>query len=96
MKNVKAIEGTTKELKDHYFYLSNNFLMACPIFDDGEPDSLNDSVIEEWVALDELSQESLVELLEIYRKLISLDFPCDELTKVYIQGLRTKKIEVYA
>lgn len=96
MKNVKALEGTTKQLKNHYFYLSNNFLMACPIFDDGEPDSLNDSVIEEWVALDELSQESLVELLEIYRKLISLDFPCDELTKVYVQGLRTKKIEVYA
>jgi len=96
MKNVKALEGTTKQLKNHYFYLSNNFLMACPIFDDGEPDSLNDSVIEEWIALDELSQESLVELLEIYRKLISLDFPCDELTKVYVQGLRTKKIEVYA
>ena len=96
MKNVKALEGTTKQLKNHYFYLSNNFLMACPIFYDGEPDSLNDSVIEEWVALDELSQESLVELLEIYRKLISLDFPCDELTKVYVQGLRTKKIEVYA
>ena len=96
MKNVKALEGTTKQLKNHYFYLSNNFLMACPIFDDGEPDSLNDSVIEEWVALDELSQESLVELLEIYRKLISLDFPCDELTKVYVQGLRAKKIEVYA
>ncbi len=96
MKNVKALEGTTKQLKNYYFYLSNNFLMACPIFDDGEPDSLNDSVIEEWVALDELSQESLVELLEIYRKLISLDFPCDELTKVYVQGLRTKKIEVYA
>ena len=96
MKNVKAIEGTTKQLKNHYFYLSNNFLMACPIFDNGEPDSLNDSVVEEWVALDELSQESLVELLEIYRKLISLDFPCDELTKVYVQGLKTKKIEVYA
>ena len=96
MKNVKALEGTTKQLKNHYFYLSNNFLMACPIFDDGEPDSLNDSVIEEWVALDELSQESLVELLEIYRKLFSLDFPCDELTKVYVQGLKTKKIEVYA
>tara|TARA_R100000231_G_scaffold2209_1_gene3923 strand:+ start:72 stop:362 length:291 start_codon:yes stop_codon:yes gene_type:complete len=96
MKNVKAIEGTTKQLKNHYFYLSNNFLMACPIFDDGEPDSLNDSVVEEWVALDELSQESLVELLEIYRKLFSLDFPCDELTKVYVQGLKTKKIEVYA
>ncbi len=96
MKNVKALEGTTKELKDHYFYLSNNFLMACPIFDNGEPDSLNDSVVEEWVALDELSQESLVELLEIYRKLFSLDFPCDELTKVYVQGLKTKKIEVYA
>ena len=96
MKNVKAIEGTTKQLKNHYFYLSNNFLMACPIFDDGEPDSLNDSVIEEWVALDELSQESLVALLEIYRKRISLDFPCDELTKTYVQGLKTKKIEVYA
>ena len=96
MKNVKAIEGTTKQLKNHYFYLSNNFLMACPIFNDGEPDSLNDSVVEEWVALDELSQESLVELLEIYRKLFSLDFPCDELTKVYVQGLKTKKIEVYA
>ena len=96
MKNVKAIEGTTKQLKNHYFYLSNNFLMACPIFNDGEPDSLNDSVVEEWVALDELTQESLVELLEIYRKLISLDFPCDELTKTYVQGLRTKKIEVYA
>jgi hypothetical protein len=96
MKNVKAIEGTTKQLKNHYFYLSNNFLMACPIFDDGEPDSLNDSVVEEWIALDELSQESLVELLEIYRKLFSLDFPCDELTKVYVQGLKTKKIEVYA
>ena len=96
MKNVKAIEGTTKQLKNHYFYLSNNFLMACPIFDNGEPDSLNDSVVEEWVALDELSQESLVELLEIYRKLFSLDFPCDELTKVYVQGLKTKKIEVYA
>ena len=96
MKNVKAIEGTTKQLKNHYFYLSSNFLMACPIFDDGEPDSLNDSVVEEWIALDELSQESLVELLEIYRKLISLDFPCDELTKVYVQGLKTKKIEVYA
>ena len=96
MKTVKAIEGTTKQLKNHYFYLSNNFLMACPIFDDGEPDSLNDSVVEEWVALDELSQESLVEILEIYRKLFSLDFPCDELTKVYVQGLKTKKIEVYA
>ena len=96
MKNVKAIEGTTKQLKNHYFYLSNNFLMACPIFDNGEPDSLNDSVVEEWLALDELSQESLVELLEIYRKLFSLDFPCDELTKVYVQGLKTKKIEVYA
>ena len=96
MKNVKAIEGTTEQLKNHYFYLSNNFLMACPIFDDGEPDSLNDSVVEEWIALDELSQESLVELLEIYRKLFSLDFPCDELTKVYVQGLKTKKIEVYA
>ncbi len=96
MKTVKAIEGTTKQLKNHYFYLSNNFLMACPIFEDGEPDSLNDSVVEEWVALDELSQESLVELLEIYRKLFSLDFPCDELTKVYVQGLKTKKIEVYA
>ena len=96
MKTVKAIKGECDELCDHYFYLSNNFLMACPIFDDGEPDSLNDSVIEEWVALDELSQESLVELLEIYRKLISLDFPCDELTKVYVQGLQTKKIEVYA
>ena len=96
MKNVKAIEGTTKQLKNHYFYLSNNFLMACPIFDNGEPDSLNDSVVEEWIALDELSQESLVELLEIYRKLFSLDFPCDELTKVYVQGLKTKKIEVYA
>ena len=96
MKNVKAIEGTTKQLKNHYFYLSNNFLMACPIFDDGKPDSLNDSVVEEWIALDELSQESLVELLEIYRKLFSLDFPCDELTKVYVQGLKTKKIEVYA
>ena len=96
MKNVKAIEGTTKQLKNHYFYLSNNFLMACPIFDNGEPDSLNDSVVEEWLALDELSQESLVELLEIYRKLFSLDFPCDELTKTYVQGLKTKKIEVYA
>ena len=96
MKNVKAIEGTTKQLKNHYFYLSNNFLMACPIFDDGEPDSLNDSVVEEWLALDELSQESLVEILEIYRKLFSLDFPCDELTKTYVQGLKTKKIEVYA
>ena len=96
MKNVKAIEGTTKQLKNHYFYLSNNFLMACPIFDNGEPDSLNDSVVEEWITLDELSQESLVELLEIYRKLFSLDFPCDELTKVYVQGLKTKKIEVYA
>ena len=96
MKNVKAIEGTTKQLKNHYFYLSNNFLMACPIFDNGEPDSLNDSVVEEWIALDELSQESLVEILEIYRKLFSLDFPCDELTKVYVQGLKTKKIEVYA
>ena len=96
MKTVKALRGTTDQLKNQYFYLSNNFLMACPIFDDGEPDSLNDSVIEEWIALDELSQESLVELLEIYRKLISLDFPCDELTKVYVQGLRTKKIEVYA
>ena len=96
MKTVKALKGESPELMDFYFYLSNNFLMACPIFDDGEPDSLNDSVVEEWVALDELSQESLVELLEIYRKLISLDFPCDDLTKVYIQGLRTKKIEVYA
>ena len=96
MKNVKAIEGTTKQLKNHYFYLSNNFLMACPIFNDGEPDSLNDSVVEEWIALDELSQDSLVEILEIYRKLFSLDFPCDELTKVYVQGLKTKKIEVYA
>ena len=96
MKNVKAIEGTTKQLKNHYFYLSNNFLMACPIFDDGEPDSLNDSVVEEWIALDELSQESLVEILEIFRKLISLDFPCDELTKFYVQSLKTKKIEVYA
>ena len=96
MKTVKALRGTTDQLKNQYFYLSNNFLMACPIFDDGEPDSLNDSVVEEWLALDELSQESLVELLEIYRKLISLAFPCDELTKVYIQGLRTKKIEVYA
>ena len=96
MKNVKAIEGTTKQLKNHYFYLSNNFLMACPIFDNGEPDSLNDSVVEEWINLDELSQESLVELLEIYRKLFSLDFPCDELTKVYVQCLKTKKIEVYA
>tara|TARA_R100001440_G_scaffold23553_1_gene38348 strand:+ start:3594 stop:3884 length:291 start_codon:yes stop_codon:yes gene_type:complete len=96
MKTVKAIEGTTNELKDHYFYLSNNFLMACPILCDEEPDSFNDSIVEEWVALDELSQESLVEILEIYRKLFSLDFPCDELTKVYVQGLRTKKIEVYA
>ena len=96
MKNVKALEGTTKQLKNHYFYLSNNFLMACPIFDDGEPDSLNDSVIEEWVALDELSHEALIELLSIYRKLFSLDFPCDELTKTYVQGLKTKKIEVYA
>ena len=96
MKNVKAIEGTTKQLKNHYFYLSNNFLMACPIFDDGEPDSLNDSVVEEWVALDELSHEALIELLSIYRKLFSLDFPCDELTKTYVQGLKTKKIEVYA
>jgi len=96
MKTVKALRGTTDQLKNQYFYLSNNFLMACPIFDDGEPDSLNDSVVEEWIALDELSQESLVEILEIYRKLISLDFPCDELTKVYVQGLRTKKIEVYA
>jgi hypothetical protein len=96
MKNVKALQGTTKELKDYYFYLNNNFLMACPIFDNGEPDSLNDLIVEEWFALDELSQESIVELLEIYRKLFSLDFPCDELTKVYVQGLRTKKIEVYA
>ena len=96
MKNVKAIEGTTKELKDHYFYLSNNFLMACPIFDNGEPDSLNDSIVEEWLALDKFSQESLVELLEIYRKLFSLAFPCDELTKVYVRLMKTKTIEVYA
>ena len=96
MKNVKAIEGTTEQLKNHYFYLSSNFLMACPIFDDGKADSLNDSVVEEWIALDELSQESLVEILEIYRKLFSLDFPCNELTKVYVQGLKTKIIEVYA
>ena len=96
MKTVKALRGTTDQLKNQYFYLSNNFLMACPIFDDGEPDSLNDSVVEEWIALDELSQESLVEILEIYRKLFSLDFPCNELTKVYVQGLKTKKIEVYA
>jgi len=96
MKTVNALRGTTIELKDYYFYLSNNFLMACLIFDDKEPDSLNDSVLEEWVALNELSQESLVEILGIYRKLFSLDFPCDELTKVYVQGLRTKKIEVYA
>ena len=96
MKTVKALRGTTDQLKNNYFYLSNNFLMACPIFDNGEPDSLNDSVIEEWLALDEFSQESIVELIEIYRKLFSLDFPCDELTKVYVQGLKTKKIEVYA
>ena len=96
MKNVKAIEGTTKQLKNHYFYLSNNFLMACPIFDNGEPDSLNDSIVEEWLALDKFSQESLVELLEIYRKLISLAFPCDELTKVYVRLMKTKTIEVYA
>ena len=96
MKNVKAIEGTTKELKDHYFYLSNNFLMACPIFDNGEPDSLNDSIVEEWLAVDNFSQESLVDLLEIYRKLICLAFPCDELTKVYVRLMKTKTIEVYA
>lgn len=96
MKTVKALKGTTDQLKNQYFYLSNNFLMSVPIFPNGEEDSLNDSVLEEWVALDELSQESLVEILEIYRKLISLDFPCDELTKTYVQGLKTKKIEVYA
>ena len=96
MKTVKALRGTTDQLKNQYFYLSNNFLMSVPIFPNGEEDSLNDSVLEEWVALDELSQESLVEILEIYRKLFSLDFPCDELTKTYVQGLKTKKIEVYA
>ena len=96
MKTVNALRGTTDQLKNQYFYLSNNFLMACPIFDNGEPDSLNDSVVEEWLALDELSQESLVELLGIYRKLISLAFPCDELTKVYIRSMKTKLIEVYA
>ena len=96
MKTVKALQGTTDQLKNQYFYLSNNFLMSVPIFDDGEPNSLNDSVLEEWVALDELSQESLVEILEIYRKLFSLDFPCDELTKVYIRSMKTKLIEVYA
>lgn len=96
MKTVKALKGQSPELLDFYFYLSNNFLMAVPTLVDGTPDTLDDSVVEEWVALDELSQESLVEILEIYRKLISLDFPCDELTKLYVQGLRTKKIEVYA
>ena len=96
MKTVNALRGITDQLKNQYFYLSNNFLMSVPIFPNGEEDSLNDSVVEEWVALDELSQESLVEILEIYRQLFSLDFPCDELTKVYIQGLKTKKIEVYA
>ena len=96
MKTVKALRGTTDQLKNNYFYLSNNFLMACPIFDNGEPDSLNDSVVEEWLALDEFSQESIVELLEIYRKLFSLAFPCDELTKVYVRSMKTKLIEVYA
>ena len=96
MKTVKAIKGECDELCDHYFYLSNNFLMAVPTFGNGEADSLNDSVIEEWVALEDLSQEALIEMFSIYRKLFSLDFPCDELTKVYVQGLRTKKIEVYA
>ena len=95
MKNVKAIEGTTKELKDHYFYLSNNFLMAVPIFSNGKEDSLNDDMLEEW-ALETLSQESLIELFKIYRKLISLAFPCDELTKVYVRLMKTKTIEVYA
>ena len=96
MKTVKALKGESPELMDFYFYLSNNFLMAVPTLVDGTPDTLDDSVIEEWVALDELSHEALIELLSIYRKLFSLDFPCDELTKVYVQGLKTKKIEVYA
>ena len=96
MKTVNALRGTTDQLKNQYFYLSNNFFMSVPIFPNGEEDSLNDSVIEEWIALDELSQESLIELFKIYRQLISIDFPCDELTKVYVQGLKTKKIEVYA
>ena len=96
MKTVKALKGECPELMDFYFYLSNNFLMAVPTLVDGTPDTLDDSVIEEWVALDELSHEAHIELLSIYRKLFSLDFPCDELTKVYVQGLKTKKIEVYA
>ena len=96
MKTVKALKRESPELMDFYFYLSNNFLMAVPTLVDGTPDTLDDSVIEEWVALDELSHEALIELLSIYRKLFSLDFPCDELTKTYVQGLKTKKIEVYA
>ena len=55
MKTVKALKGESPELMDFYFYLSNNFLMAVPTLVDGTPDTLDDSVIEEWVALDELS-----------------------------------------
>ena len=95
MKTVNALRGTSNDLKDHYFYLLNNFLMAVPIFSNGKEDSLNDDMLEEW-ALETLSQESLIELFKIYRELISIDYPCDELTKVYVKGLRTKKIEVYA